>query len=122
MTEEGCTLRSEDFKQGLLHLVSCMFEAAIQSQTSSPAKRKLAWTEFEKDQDVETQKQPENAILAYFKQINLFESIKRLTECEPEMRHEIKVQLKLMKVKLGKLKSKDAGEKEEGETKLIATI
>ena len=104
-----------------------MFEAAIQSQTSSSAKRKLAWTEPDKDNDSkdEIQKEPENAILAYFKQINLFDSIKRLTECEPEMRHEIKVQLKLMKVKLGKLKGdKKATDNKEGEseTKLIATI
>ena len=31
--------RSEDFKQALLHLVSCMFEAAVQAKTASDLKK-----------------------------------------------------------------------------------
>ena len=86
--------------QALIHLVSCMIEAATAKKANITKKVDAA----EEENKQPAASSSDDVVLNFFKEINIFEALKqlKLRQKDRSMRDEIQISVKFMKVKLAK--------------------
>lgn len=106
--KDGHQFREKDpqFKQALVHLVSCMVEAATSDKSTPNVKieEKLGGAE---SKEAAKTKETDDLVLAFLEETSMFQGLKQILSLEqdPSMKDEIKVSLKCMNAKMTKFKN-----------------
>ena len=113
--------RDPQFQQALIHLISCMVEAATATKKTKETEDGSKEESKKQNEEEEKKEEQPDLILEYFRQNKLFEALKALKarERDPSMRDEISISLKFMKVKIGRTNQQPEEDQQQKETQKI---